>query len=211
METVDAYLGRLMKKVDPFIREIEEYAAEHRVPIMESGAIETFIGLLRIQKPIRILEIGSAIGYSAIRIVTALPEASIVTIERDTERYKKAVEFIEQSGLSNRIQIIEADALELDTDAVLSDMYDALFIDAAKGQYKRFFEKYSSVVASGGVIYCDNMFMHGMVLLEDENIPKRNRTMIRKLKEFTEWIMAHSEYETALLPVGDGLLIATKK
>ena len=79
---------------------------------------------------------------------------------------------MKQSGLTNRIQIIKADALELDIDETLIGPYDALFIDAAKGQYKRFFEKYSPLVKTGGVIYCDNMFMHGMVLREDKDIAK---------------------------------------
>ena len=113
--------------------------------------------------------------------------------------------------LNERITIIEADALLTEDAEIFHKTYDALFIDAAKGQYKRFFEKYAPSVASGGVIYCDNMFMHGMVLLEDEEIPRRNRTMIRNLKEFTRWVMKHPDYETSLLPVGDGILIAVKK
>jgi len=109
------------------------------------------------------------------------------------------------------IQIIQADALEIDANHVLNKTYDALFIDAAKGQYKRFFEKYSPSVEVGGVIYCDNMFMHGMVLQEITDIPRRKRTMIRNIKEFTGWIMKNPNYSTTLLPVGDGILIAVKK
>nr|WP_238988259.1 O-methyltransferase [Filibacter tadaridae] len=211
METVESYIQGFENEVSPFILEMEDYAKAHHVPIMERGGIELLIGLLRIQQPERILEIGSAIGYSAIRIAEALPNVSIVTIERDEDRYKKAIEYLNKSNLEERIQIIETDALLTEADAIFDKTYDALFIDAAKGQYKRFFEKYSSTVSARGVIYCDNMFMHGMVLLGDEEIPKRSRTMIRKLKEFTQWIMTHPDYETTLLPVGDGLLIATKK
>lgn len=173
--------------------------------------METFIGLLRIQQPKQILEIGSAIGYSAIRMVEALQSTSVVTIERDADRYVSAVDYIRRSGFEDRITIIEGDALDLDDEVLNTAGYDALFIDAAKGQYKRFFENYSRHVAPGGVIYCDNMFMHGAILLEDEDIPKRNRTMIRNLKAFTAWIMQHPAYETSLLPVGDGILIAVKR
>ena len=178
---------------------------------MDSRAIETFLGLLSIQKPTRILEIGSAIGYSAIRMAQSIPEAFITTIERDADRVSKAVEYIEASGYGNRIQLIEADALKLEFDEISTLKYDTLFIDAAKGQYKRFFEKYSSKVSVGGVIYCDNMFMHGMVLREDIDLPRRRRSMIRNLKEFTSWIMAHPDFDSSLLPVGDGILIAIKK
>lgn len=211
MGMYDEYIQGFMQEKDSFIAEIEKYAEEHWVPIMDHVAIDALIGLLRIQKPNRILEIGSAIGYSAIRMARALPNATILTVERDTERYKKAVEYIEQGELTDRIQIIEADALELDMSEIGGKLFNALFIDAAKGQYKRFFEKYSATVAPGGVIYCDNMFMHGMVLQEDADIPRRNRTMIRNLKEFTRWVMNHPNYETVLLPIGDGMLVATKK
>ena len=190
---------------------MEAYAKQHHVPIMDSGAIETLLGLLSIQKPKHILEIGSAIGYSAIRMAKALPETKITTIERDPERFLKAIDNISASGLENQIQIIEADALLMDNEQLIGKSYDALFIDAAKGQYKHFFEKYAPFVSSGGVIYCDNMFLHGMVLREDKELPRRKRTMVRNLKEFTRWVLNHSEFETSLLPLGDGLLIAIKK
>ncbi|WP_339250692.1 O-methyltransferase [Sporosarcina sp. FSL W8-0480] len=205
------YISNLGEAENPLIQEMEKYAEENRIPIMDRSGIDTFVGLLRIQQPKFILEIGSAIGYSAIRMVSSLKDVSILTIERDKERYESAVEYIERSGYSDRITIIEGDALLLDEALISERQYDALFIDAAKGQYKRFFEKYSKFVAPGGVIYCDNMFMHGAVLIPDEELPKRNRTMIRNLKEFTTWIMGHPQYETSLLPVGDGILIAVKK
>ncbi|WP_381427387.1 O-methyltransferase [Sporosarcina thermotolerans] len=205
------YISNLTEAESPLIQEMENFAEENRIPIMDRNGIDTFVGLLRIQQPKFILEIGSAIGYSAIRMVSSIKEVSIVTIERDKERYESAVEYIERSGYNDRITIIEGDALLMDEDLIPARQYDALFIDAAKGQYKRFFEKYSKHVAPGGVIYCDNMFMHGAVLIPDEELPKRNRTMIRNLKEFTTWIMGHPQYETSLLPVGDGILIAVKK
>ncbi len=200
-----------MEEKDSVVQEMEQYAAQHYVPIMENDAIDAFLGLLTIQQPTAILEIGSAIGYSAIRMAQRLPEASIVTIERDAERFEKAVQFIDAAGCQERIRIIEADALAQEADVVVDKTYDALFIDAAKGQYRRFFDKYSPAIESKGVIYCDNMFMHGMVLQEEQDIPKRKRTMIRKLKEFTHWLMSHPDYETTLLPIGDGLLVAVKK
>lgn len=211
MKDFEAYLSSLRESDSPLIREMEEFAAEHRIPIMDRSGMETFIGLLQIQRPKLILEIGSAIGYSAIRMVSALEEASVVTIERDEERHASAVGYIERSGFKDRITLIEGDALLLHDDSLPSLRYDALFIDAAKGQYKRFFEKYSEHVTVGGIIYCDNMFMHGAVMLPDEEVPKRNRTMIRNLKEFTSWVMVHPNYDTSLLPVGDGILVAVKK
>lgn len=190
---------------------MEDYAKKNHVPIMESGAIENFLGLLSLQNPKRILELGSAIGYSAIRIAQSFPDVEITTIERDSDRYNKAIAYIQESGVSDQIQIIEADALELNLEEALVGGYDALFIDAAKGQYQRFFERYEPFVKPGGVIYCDNMFMHGMVLQKDIDIPRRKRTMIRNLRSFMAWIMDRPDYRSTLLPIGDGLLIAIKK
>ena len=207
----DSYIATHLKEKSTFILEMESYAEKNHVPIMGSGAIETFLGLLSLQKPKRILEIGSAIGYSAIRIAEAFPTAKITTIERNVERFEMAVEYIQASAVTNQIEIINADALELNECEMLESAYDTLFIDAAKGQYQRFFEKYAPLVETGGVIYCDNMFMHGMVLREDNELPRRKRTMIRNLRKFMSWIMAHPDFDTTLLPVGDGILIAIKK
>ncbi|MBB4825799.1 putative O-methyltransferase YrrM [Sporosarcina luteola] len=211
MRDYNQYIAELNKAEDPLIAEMEQIALAQKIPIMDRSGIDTFIGLLRIQRPNAILEIGSAIGYSAIRMASALRDAFVTTIERDTDRYNMAVEFISRSTVSEHIRIIEGDALLIEEKQLPDMEYDALFIDAAKGQYKKFFEKYAVLVKQGGIVYCDNMFMHGSVLLPDEELPKRNRTMIRNLKEFTKWIMTHPNYETTLLPVGDGILIAIKK
>ncbi|ARK26063.1 SAM-dependent methyltransferase [Sporosarcina sp. P37] len=211
MSDYNTYISRFTEEKEPLILEMEQYAAEHRVPIMDDTGLYTLIGLLQIQQPKRILEIGSAIGYSAIRLAKAFPQAVIYTIERDTERYNTAVTNISRSGLQDRITIMHDDALELDEAKLPQEPFDALFIDAAKGQYRKFFDKYSPLVSLSGVIYCDNMFMHGMVLLEDADIPKRNRTMIRNLQQFTGWAMQNEQFETSLLPIGDGILTAVKK
>lgn len=210
-QQMQAYLSNFKKEKTSLINEMEQYAQDHHVPIMESDGIATFIGLLALQQPKQLLELGSAIGYSAIRIAQAFPKLSITTIERDVKRYEKAVTYIERAQLTNRIRIIEADALVFDEESTLRESFDALFIDAAKGQYQRFFEKYASYIAPGGVIYCDNMFMHGMVFQDLKEIPRRKRTMIRNLTAFTSWVMNHSDFDTHLLPVGDGILIAIKK
>lgn len=211
MDTYTSYIDSFMRETNPFIKEIEQYAEENHVPIMDRNTIETFLGLLQLQNPEHVLEIGSAIGYSAIRMAQTLPNTKITTIERESERYLKAVDFIAQAKLQSRIRIIEADALELESDEVFDQVYDALFIDAAKGQYKRFFEKYSPALTSGGFVYCDNMFMRGLVLQDITTVKRRKRTMVRNLKAFTTWIMTNPNYKAALLPIGDGVLIAKKK
>lgn len=189
---------------------IQAYAAENHVPIMEDQGIRELVELLKVQQPQKILEIGAAIGFSAIKIAEALPVCQIDTVERDESRYQKAVEFIAQSGFGDRIRIFHADALELSL-AVLKKQYDAIFIDAAKGQYERFFDKYEELLPTGGIIYCDNMDMHGLSDLPLSEVPRRKRTMIRNLAAFKEHMLNHPHYDTELLSSGDGIMICRKK
>src|SRR5690606_29899974 len=149
--------------------------------------------------PDSILEIGSAIGYSVIRMATALPNTKITTIEKDENRAELARTYIEKNELSNRIQLLAGDALEIDLYSLSSTKYQAIFIDAAKGQYQRFFDKFSPLVPSGGVIYCDNMLMRGFTEIELSDVPRRKRTMVRNLQSFTKWLMNHEDYITTFL------------
>lgn len=193
----------------PVLLQMKEYAKEHFIPIMDERSLHMLLTLLTVQQPKRILELGSAIGYSAIRMALALPNAHITTIERDDVRYEEAVQNIHDAELNERIAIHHADALEWDT-TKLHKTFDALFIDAAKGQYERFFEKYEPYVQVGGIIYCDNIAMDGQVLHPLSDIPRRNRTMIRNLQQFIETMYNHPRYEVSYLNIGDGLLIARK-
>lgn len=191
------------------IAAMKNYAEAQHVPIMEDEGIRHLTALLREQQPEKILEIGSAIGFSALKMAEALPGAAIDTIERDSIRFTKAVEFISSSGYREQIRLFEGDALEMDL-SLLEDSYDAIFIDAAKGQYERFFEKYEVLLKSGGVIYCDNMHMHGMSAVPLTEIPRRKRTMIRNLRNFKETMMQREDYDTKLLDMGDGIMICRK-
>src|SRR5690606_2491218 len=113
-------------------------------------------------------------------------------------------------GMQQRIRIFREDALEMDI-ALLKNRYEAIFIDAAKGQYERFFEKYEVLLNDGGVIYCDNMHMHGMSADPLEEIPRRKRTMIRNLRKFRERMMDHADYDAKMLQIGDGIMVCKKR
>jgi predicted O-methyltransferase YrrM len=205
----DTYVENFLLPREELLLEMEQYAEAHHVPIMQLSGIEALSQILRIQNPKAILEIGTAIGYSAIRMAKALPNTSIVTIERDTSRVEVAKQFIAKSNVESQITVIEGDALEVELDS--KSTFDAVFIDAAKGQYMKFFEKYSPFVPSGGVLYIDNMYMHGLSDIDIKEVPKRKRTMIRNLKQFSDWIMQHPDYTSAFFPIGDGLLICLKR
>lgn len=209
-ERLQLYIEELIPQRPDLLIEMEKHAQEFGIPIMELAGIETLLQLLRIQNPQMILEVGTAIGYSAIRMVYALPKAHVITIERDEERLNKANEYIQRADMQDRIVAIHGDALEVETEISAYGPFDVIFIDAAKGQYQHFFKLYSRYLNDGGLIITDNVLFKGLVC--EANIESRNvRQLVRKINTFNQWLMAHPEYDTVILPVGDGIAISKKK
>ena len=182
-------------------------AKADRVPIVLDEAARMIDSWLLLLKPTRILEVGAAVGYSAIRMAVVSPISKIDTIEKDPDRAKEARENIQRFELDQQIILHQGDALELIPEMIQE--YDLVFIDAAKGQYGRFFEDAMKLLRPGGVIICDNMLFHGFV--EAEEVPKRYRTMIKKLRIFHETLMNHPELETRILSIDDGISISVKR
>ncbi|MGG3563762.1 O-methyltransferase [Neobacillus rhizosphaerae] len=209
-EKLHSYIEGLILERNPLLTEMESYARENNVPIMELEGIETMLQLLRIQRPQKILEVGTAIGYSAMRMAEALPGAQIVTIERDDERAQLAVGFIERAAYKERITLIKGDALEVEEQISGHAPFDVIFIDAAKGQYKKFFEMYSSYLSSDGMIITDNVLFKGLVA-EPEIESKRIRNLVKKIDDFNKWLMKHPDYISVILPVGDGVAISKRR
>jgi predicted O-methyltransferase YrrM len=209
-EKLHSYIEELILNRTDLLEEMEQYAKAHHVPIMELSGIETILQILRIAQPKKILEVGTAIGYSALRMATVLPETNIVTIERDSERYTVAEEFIKRANKEHQISIIKGDALEVESLIEKFGSFDAIFIDAAKGQYKKFFEIYSKYLADKGIIITDNVLFKGLVC-EDTIESKRVRSMVTKIKDFNKWLMEHAEYDSVIIPVGDGVAISKKR
>ena len=155
----------------------------------------------------RILEIGSAIGYSAIKMALVSPDIEVVTIEKDQDRYNLAVSNIKKFNLDNQIKIILDDALNTKID----DKFDLIFIDASKGNNINFFNKYKDNLNKYGIIITDNLFFHGLVA--DENLieTKNQRGIVRKIKEFITFLDNNQEFVTEYVSVGDGLSISKRK
>lgn len=211
MSTTESYIAAHINKRSNLLMEMEEFAKVQHIPIMELVPMESLLQLLRLHKPTSILEIGSAIGYSTIRMASAIPDAFITTIEKDENRALLAKNYIQLADLEARIQVIQGDALEINLSELQKQSYDTLFIDAAKGQYQRFFDMYSPLVPTGGVVYCDNMLMRGFTEVSLNEVPRRKRTMVRNLQAFTKWLMNHQDYDTTFLPIGDGITISIKR
>ena len=155
------------------IEDLEEFAYKENIPIMQKDGIEFLTNYIKENNIKNILEIGSAIGYSAIKMALVNEDIKVTTIERDKERYDIAVDNIKKFNLESRIDIINEDALEINLD----DKYDLIFIDAAKSQYIKFFEKFAKNLNIKGVIVSDNLSFHGLV--EDDS--KTNNRNILKI------------------------------
>lgn len=188
------------------IKEIKEYASINNVPIMNDEGIEFLTDYISKNNVSRILEIGAAIGYSAIMMCNINKDITVTTIERDEERYLEAVKNIKSLNLEDRINIIYGDALE----ATFDGTYDLIFIDAAKAQNKKFFERFKDNLSKDGTIITDNMNFHGLVNTE-ERIESRNlRQLVRKIKDYTEFLKDNKEFKTEFLNIGDGVAISKK-
>lgn len=207
---VQQYLLSFVKQEDELLLNMEQYASEHGVPIMDRLGMEFMLQMLRLIQPKAILEIGAAIGYSGIRMASAVDDVHVVTIERDSDRYEKAVSYIQKSSVSERISLLYGDALEVFDEVQKHGTFDVIFIDAAKGQYQRFFELYEPLLNKKGVIITDNVLFRGLVA--EENIEnKRIRSLVKKIKTYNEWLMAHHAYDTVIFPIGDGVAVSKKK
>ena len=190
------------------IREIKKYALDNKIPIMVDEGIDFLTTFIIKNQTTNILEIGSAIGYSAIMMALANPNVKITTIERDHERYLEAVKNVKKLGLEDRITLIFNDALE----TTIEGKVDLVFIDAAKGQNIRFFEKFEPNLTDHGVIITDNIDFHGLVQKDVESIQSRNlRGLIRKIREYIDYLKNNPKYDVEFLKVGDGIAVARKK
>lgn len=193
------------------LEDIELEALENDVPIMDPEGLDFMIDQLKEHHATSLLEIGTAVGYSASMMVTQVDHLCIDSIERDHKRFLEAKKNVEALGLEESIHLFEADALEFNNDDLTFAPYDCLFIDAAKAQYQKFFEKYIDLVKEDGFVIVDNLDFHGMIY-DIPHIKNRNtRALVRKIKRFKDWIFNNDAYEVTYYGVGDGICIITRK
>ncbi len=189
------------------LEKIKQKALENHVPIIMDDTLEVLDKILKEIKPQRILEIGTAVGYSAMCFSEYLaPEGEIDTIERDEERIAEAKINIEKVGVADKINIYEGDAVEILP--TLNEKYDVVFIDAAKGKYPFFLKEALRMLKPNGIILADNILYKGYVM-SDYNKHKQ-RTAVRNLREYIKEVTENPSFETQILEVGDGLAISKK-
>ena len=189
--------------------DMEVYAKKNNIPIMLSDGISFLCNYIKDNKVKSILEIGSAIGYSAIRMASMGEDIKVTTIERDIDRYNVAVNNINKYGMVKKINIINGDAMDVLLDD--SNRFDLIFIDASKGHNIDFFNKYKKYLDKDGVIITDNLSFHGLV--EDESLvkTKNQRGIVKKIKLFIEFLDNNKEFVTEYVDVGDRISISKER
>lgn len=188
------------------MEELEKYAKENKIPIMQKDGILYLTNYIKENNIINILEIGSAIGYSAIMMAKVNKEIKITTIEKDKDRYNIAVANIKKYNLESQINIINDDASLTD----IEGKYDLIFIDAAKGKNILFFEKYKNNLKENGTIITDNLSFHGLV--ENQNLikTKNQKGIVNKIKLFIDFLDNNKEFTTVYIPVGDKIAVSRR-
>lgn len=188
--------------------DIEKYAKDNNVPIMLPDGIEFLLNYIKENNVKTILEIGTAIGYSAIRMALISSDIKVTTIERDIDRYNEAIKNISDFSLENQINVIYADAFDVD----LTEKFDLIFIDAAKSQYIKFFEKFKHNLNETGTIISDNLEFHGLIENKENVSLSRNvRGLVRKINEYVAFLKDNGEFKTDFYSIGDGIGVSVRK
>lgn len=203
-DDIEHYIDRTYKRNEPFLADLRAFAEENHIYIMKPQVEQLLRTILCAVRPKRILEVGTAIGYSALVFSACLPGAHITTIERDEDVLVLAKENIKKREAQNKIYTIFGDADEVLE--ALNGSYDFVFLDAAKGQYQKHFDLCLEKVAPGGMIVTDDVLYMGMTA-SDELATKKHITIARRLRAFLDYLCTDERFETAILPVGDGVAV----
>ena len=204
------FMNSLEKEEIPYLEELEAYAVETEVPIIRKEMQSFLKTLLTMNKPRQILEVGTAIGFSALLMSEYMPaDAHITTIEKYEKRIPIARENFKKYGKEEQITLIEGDAA--DVLAGLSGEYDLIFMDAAKGQYIHFLPDILRLLKTGGVLLSDNVLQDGDVIQSRYAVTRRNRTIHGRMREYLYELKNHPQLQTSIIPLGDGITLSVKK
>ncbi len=213
-DKVTSYLNDLYKPLNEDLKILRKKAEEKQIPIILKETESCILSIIKIKKPKRILEIGTAIGYSSIFFAAALPEAEIVSLEVDDNMYRIALDNVESFGFSDRILIRHGDAvkgikeLAAEIKDVDSEGFDLIFIDAAKSFYKDFFIGSIPVCRKGAVILSDNVLLKARTVSDEYITDRRQKTNVRRMRQFIDYIIKQDYADTSILTVGDGIAVS---
>lgn len=204
------YVDELIPQPPKWAVQLEQYAKVKRIPIIDKVSLQLLLQIILIKQPKNILEIGTAIAYSTLRMHEIVPNAQITSLEKNEMMYEEALRNVELYSQNNHIKILLGDALETIERLPKEESFDFVFIDAAKSQYHRYFNAVDPLLIKGGVIVTDNVLFRNLVLASNEEIPKRYKSIVKNLRNYNEQVMSNKNYYSSLIPIGDGLLVSIK-
>lgn len=205
---VENYIRETLKPSQGLLRDLEIYAEENSVPIIHKEVADLLRVILKLKRPKKILELGCAIGYSSLFFADVLDgDVEIVTTERNPIMLERAQDNIKKAGMEDRIKILVGDAEETLKD--LEGTFDMIFIDAAKGHYKMFFDMLIGKLNHGGIVISDNILYKGMIA-SDDYVVRRKKTIVKRMRTYLDYICDLEGISTSLIPIGDGLAISYK-
>lgn len=205
---INNYIRETIKPEEGFLKELGEYARQSAIPIIhpEVAALLKVLGM--IHKPSRVLEAGTAIGYSAILLSSVIREGGVIdTVERDESMAVQARKNIKESGFGHAVNVIIGDAIEVFR--CLDKSYDMIFLDAAKGQYPEMLPDCIRLLSKGGLLVSDNVLYKGMVAYDDL-VVRRKKTIVTRMRDYLKSICTNEGLETSIIPIGDGVAISYK-
>ncbi len=208
-ERLTGYLHSLERPELPVIEAIRQEAAADRVPVIRAETAALLKVMILLHRPMRVLEVGAAVGYSAILMRHYMPEGShLTTIENYEKRISKATENIKRAGMESQITLLTGDAM--DVMPQLEPGFDLIFMDAAKGQYINFLPQVTRLLKTGGLLISDNVLQDGDIVESRYAVIRRNRTIYKRMRDYL-WQLKHSDiFETSVLTVGDGVTLSVK-
>jgi predicted O-methyltransferase YrrM len=204
---IEDYIRELIPKNDTLLIELEEYAELNHVPIIQPEVAKFLSFLIRLKGVRNILEIGTAIGYSAMVMHKAAGSCRIISIERNEEMVRLAEQNIEKAALSGDISIATGEAEEILSN--MDDKFDLILLDAAKGQYLEFFPHCHRMLNQGGILFADNVLFRGMVAT-NELLIRRKITIVKRMRKYLKFMSENQSYDTSILPLGDGVAVSFK-
>lgn len=205
---IENYISAFYKPKTQKQQEMLKFARANNVPVVTDSTALFLEFMCRLKKPKKVLEIGTAIAYSAILMQQSSGDNCVITtLERDEHMYNIALKNIEDMNLNEKIKVIFGDAK--DTLMGLNEKYDIVFLDAAKGQYQEFFNQCLNLINNDAVIICDNVLFRGMIANE-ELVSKKYKTLVNKMRDFLNDIMSDDSLNASVLPIGDGILVCVK-
>lgn len=205
---IEEYIRELIPEKPEFLKKLREYASENHIPIVEEETEEFLKFLLDIKRPKTILELGCAIGYSSIVFAKNEYVEYVKTVEIREEMKEIAEKNIKEAKLDKKIKVFLDDAYEFLCSS--KDSFDMIFIDAAKGQYEKYFNEAIKLLNKDGIIICDNVLFKGMVA-NDELIKRRKITIVKRLRKFLSNIKKDEKFISSIVPIGDGVLLVRRK